>query len=259
MKSLRSIRVQNGPLAHFPKLSVFESARVIDLSNNKLVTVPDDFGKLSITSLQLQFNRIRDIPKSIWGNEHLATLSVASNNISKFSEYDEVGGRLVTLYLSNNSLRHVPSVALKQQSLKHLFLDGNNLLHLAPETSELYQLRELSFNNNVQIKTIPDTFSALKNLVFLDARNNSIAYLPEKLKLMKSLQYAYFDGNPICTNGWMTTANEALVQRIDVPAGESCTKQCSAYCPDFLKEDQRFCYPECNSAQCNFQDNVCSQ
>ena len=258
MKSLKSIRVQNGPLAHFPKMTMFERVSIIDFSNNILETVPDDFGTLGITQLQLQFNRLRDIPKSIWGNEHLVYLSVASNNIAELSEYDQANGRLVTLYLSNNSLRVVPSIALKQQSLKYLFLDGNELLHLPPEISELDQLREFSFNNSVRIKTIPETFSVLNNLLFLDARNNSIAHLPEKLKSLKSLQYAYFDGNPICTNGWMTTADKALVQRIDVPAGESCTKQCSPYCPNFLKEDPSNCYPECNSAQCEFQNNVCS-
>jgi Leucine-rich repeat (LRR) protein len=102
------------------------------------------------------------------------------------------------------------------KSLKYLSLDGNNITIVPDSIGDLNQLVEFNLHNNRRIEAIPKSIGKIINLEILDIRNNNISSLPNAVKNLKRLKYIYLENNPICSNGWMTAAeNIGFVDKIE--------------------------------------------
>ena len=158
-------------------IQYFKSLRYLELSSNKLETLP----KLSdsVSFLQCSYNNLSSLP------------ALPSN--------------LFTLYCSFNQLNTMPALP---QKLTYLFCDNNKLQSLPPLPDALYEF----YCNNNQLTNLPNLPKALFNiacennqltglpslpssLVALGCGNNKIISLPSSLP--KKLNSLSVDHNPI--------------------------------------------------------------
>ncbi|ANB15511.1 adenylate cyclase [Sugiyamaella lignohabitans] len=167
----------------------------LDLSNNLLITLDNiDFGQLQhLQSLNLQGNRLTNLP----------------DNISKLEQ-------LKVLNMSSNNLTHVNPALCRIESLIELDFSFNRIEELPDEIGQLKQLEKLGMTNNYLSKELPKTFNNLVSLVDLDVRYNKLqnidilSELPRLSMLYVSknsvhtfqhsfhrLSMFYFDRNPI--------------------------------------------------------------
>ena len=76
----------------------------------------------------------------------------------------------------------------------------------------LVAVRGLRLFNLPRLKELPDVTvehtNVLADLQLLDIRNTSIARIPSLYLRLKTLEYVYLEGSPLCYNGWLETVPE---------------------------------------------------
>lgn len=121
---------QHEPSMSTPK-RVFEHLHQIDLSSNKLVTIPKElYNCSSLIKLLLSFNKIKNL--SEWPNEGLnalETLDLSNNRLENISNFPQQclasSPSLTTLLLQNNDIHSIPYELGLLTSLRHLNMKGN--------------------------------------------------------------------------------------------------------------------------------------
>ncbi len=257
MNALKVMQINHGPLKKLPSRidEVFKKLRILDLSNNKLMEVSDNLGNMKINRLLLANNKLKELPDSVWGNNNTYQFILDNNYISEISTSIQKAKLLSELLFSNNSVIEIPREVFKLK-LVTLTADGNNIEKIPEEIGTLKSLMFLRFNNNNNIPQIPKTIDGLVNIREFDVRNNSIKFLPDEFKDLEKIEYAYFYGNPMCSNGWLEETSQEMREKIEIP-GAGCSEQCSPYCQDAYFE-LKDCLRECNSVECQYQNGVCS-
>ena len=91
----------------------------------------------------------------------------------------------------------------------------------------------------------------------LDLRNNSLIRLPTWLADLEKLERLTVHGNPVCTNGWLESAQcpGKLKAKVDI-ANQGCTPQCSSVCLNDLLQNKH-CWYQCNSKKCKYSNGWC--
>ncbi len=259
MNALKVMRINHGPLEVVPDgfEEKFSKVSRLDLSYNALTEVPESLGNMAINKLQLANNNLNELPDSVWGNDYIFHLELDNNNISYISSTIKHAKLLNYVFMSNNSLIKLPR-SLFEVNLITLYLDGNMLTSIPEEIGILVNLRFLKLHNNNNISTVPASIGHLKRLNDIDLRNNAIANLPLKaFTNLNSLKFVYLHMNPICSNGWLDDKKE-MKEIVDKAPGAGCKPQCSMYCQDrYLK--LTYCYRDCNSEKCKYQNGVCKR
>ena len=121
---------QHEPSMSTPK-RVFEHLHQIDLSSNKLVTIPKElYNCSSLIKLLLSFNKIKNL--SEWPNEGLnalETLDLSNNRLENISNFPQQclasSPSLTTLLLQNNDIHSIPYELGLLTNLRHLNMKGN--------------------------------------------------------------------------------------------------------------------------------------
>jgi hypothetical protein len=253
MKSLKTVKVNHGPLQHIPSFGAYTKVTEFDFSYNRLSAIPTQFEMPNVMILKMANNNVPSVPKTVWELKDLLWLELDNNNISTLSSEVKHAMQLEALYVSNNSLRHLPSALGGMNRLVDFFVDGNNLTVIPLSLFNTVSLRNLRFHNN-RIRAIPPEIGQLTRLKALDIRYNFVGALPDDLVSLKELKYVYLHGNPICTNRWLDSNSDVKAFVASVEGG--CNAQCSRYCQDrILKYVQ--CGRECNSKACDFQNGAC--
>ncbi len=148
---------------------------LLDLSDNKLRSVPDDIFNLpALQELYLNDNYIAHIPESI-GN---------------------LGATLVRLHLHDNKLSTLPKSLANLGLLQHLCIDNNQFTTVPDVIQHLRALQELDADDN-KITMVPDWIGNLVNLLELDLSNNRISQLPQSMHNLRNLQQLYLDKNKL--------------------------------------------------------------
>ena len=163
-----------------------DTLEVLDLSRNRLDTLPEDFGRLrKLKILFLSENRFTQIPTVLSDCPNLTMIGFKSNQIEAFPE-DALPQNTRWLILTDNRIEKLPDSIGKLGKLQKLMLAGNRITHL------------------------PDTMQQCKNLELLRLSANRLERLPDWLFGMPKLSWLACAGNP-CTKADLPSA-ESLAE-----------------------------------------------
>jgi len=161
-------------LTTFPMeiLLLADSLEVLDLSNNKLSTLPPEI---------LQLKKLKVI--------------FASNNI--FETLPEVLGQCRNLEMigfKSNQISHVPENSLPPK-LRWLILTDNQVPTLPDTLCERTRLQKLLVAGN-RLTRLPEKIDQLTNLELVRISANELAQCPDQLLNLPKLAWLAFAGNP---------------------------------------------------------------
>eukprot|EP01038_Epipyxis_sp_PR26KG_P010659 gene10659-14314_t len=117
-----------------PQLSLYHLRylKEINLSSNKLVSLPSDIGILeSLEQMNLSYNMLSKLPPSIGKLKHLMALILKGNNLSILPHEFIYLDRLEQLDLSENIFTLIPYGITKLKSIKSINFSKNSMTKLA--------------------------------------------------------------------------------------------------------------------------------
>ncbi len=113
---------------------------------NEVTSVPDGIGALvALTDFDLRSNQIATVSAHLGKLTELVHLNLGQNQLRQFPEIATLL-KLKALYLQDNQIPRVPSIALQQLEL--IYIQNNQITDLHPSIGELRRLRELYCWNN---------------------------------------------------------------------------------------------------------------
>ena len=162
-------------LTVFPP-EIFELAdtlEVLDLSNNQLDSLPDDFGRLKhLKILFLSNNRFETLPTEIADCPELEMIGFKANRIKRVEE-----GAL-------------------PKKTRWLILTDNLIERLPDSMGELYRLKKLALAGN-RLTSLPASMADCQNLELVRLSANQLTSLPDWLFQLPKLSWLAFAGNPL--------------------------------------------------------------
>jgi len=154
-----------------------DSLEVLDLSNNQLVTLPDDFSRL-----------------------HKLKIFFASNNLFEYlPEVLSLCPNLEMIGFKANQIATIAENALPKKT-RWLILTDNKLTRLPKSMGELSHLQKLMLAGN-QLQTLPESMTQCENLQLVRLSANQLTCLPDWLLYLPKLSWLAFSGNPLCNLG----------------------------------------------------------
>ncbi|MFD2284853.1 protein kinase [Pedobacter petrophilus] len=177
LKGCTSLKLSEG-LTDFP-IEIFtlaETLEYLDLSDNKLSELPEDFGKLK--KLKVFFcsnNDFTTYPQVLADCPLLDIVGFKANRI-EYIPNAAIGANLRWLILTNNQVSVLPTSIGKCLRMEKLMLAGNRLTAL------------------------PDELQYCKSLALLRLSANEIEAVPEWLFTMPKLSWLAISGNPCSRN-----------------------------------------------------------
>lgn len=195
-----------------------DSLEMLDLSQNKLIELPDHvFEPLSsLHNLDLSANQIIHISKdSFAGLELLERLYLYNNLIESIhpAAFDGLQ-QLLELKLQGNKLTIMP--ALKMSHLLLLDLRFNNIPSPGPNDLQTPKLESLKLGGLGLSSLNEELLGSFKNLHELDISNNQLTTFPEVLREAKGLVTLSLAGNPIRPVKWEDFEKLSELQELDI-------------------------------------------
>ncbi|EER60337.1 serine/threonine protein kinase [Acidovorax delafieldii 2AN] len=175
LQGARQVKLACG-LTEFPRalFDLADSLEVLDLSDNALSSLPDDFSRLhKLRILFCSNNQFTHVPEVLGQCAHLSMVGFKANQIQTVSEH-ALGTRLRWLILTDNQLDALPASIGECIQLQKLMLSGNRL------------------------KTLPRELSRCTRLELLRIAANHLDELPAWLMSMPRLSWLAYAGNPFC-------------------------------------------------------------
>ena len=217
MQKFSHVDLQGRSLVTIP-ITLYQKATEIislNLSRNLALDVPTDFIQSCVSLREIRYisNEAWQLPASLCLATKLTVLDISNNRLEQLehAELDKLPN-LVSIKMSNNKLRHLPSYFGQFKSLRSLNLSSNylesfpdylcdlqslvdldisfNTVRILPKIGQLTTLERLWATNNLLHSSFPDSFRELKNLKEIDLRFNGInsidvfADLPKLEQLM---------------------------------------------------------------------------
>lgn len=169
----KSLRLSEG-LTEFPSelFQLADTLELLDLSNNHLKSLPDDFGKFS-------------------------KLKIAFFSDNLFTEYPEVLADCPLLEMVGFKSNHIVHVSEKaiSKNIRWLILTNNKIERLPASIGNCYRLQKVALAGN-NLKELPDEMAACRNLELLRISANKIHKLPEWLIRLPKLSWLAYSDNP---------------------------------------------------------------
>ncbi len=139
----------------------------LNLANQKLSTLPDDFSNFTnLSELYLNQNSFTEIPDVVFKLQNLTRLDVTNNSLSSIPSTIGNLTNLQILTLTGNNISTVPTEVSRLSNLTDLLLAGNPIKSLPSGMSSLKYLKNITlpaktFNNTTSIdklqKDLPQT------------------------------------------------------------------------------------------------------
>uniref|UniRef100_A0A3Q0RXX0 Leucine rich repeat and sterile alpha motif containing 1 n=1 Tax=Amphilophus citrinellus TaxID=61819 RepID=A0A3Q0RXX0_AMPCI len=126
---LQVLILHNNELRHLtPKgidIGTLATLKVLDLHENKLVSLPEDIGKLTtLQILNVEKNRLRALPESIGNLRLLQTLNLKGNCLTELPSSAGSLSSLRTLDVSDNNITKLPKELAYIRTLESFTLDA---------------------------------------------------------------------------------------------------------------------------------------
>lgn len=175
LKNSSQIKIASG-LQTFPKelFTLEDTLEVLDLTDNNLSSLPDDFYRFKkLKRLFLSNNQFDHVPKNLAKLPVLSMIGIRNNHIKIFEE---------------NSL---------PLSTRWLILTDNNIEVIPNFIGDLKQLQKCMLSGN-QIKSLPESMSECNNLELLRISTNKLDSFPTFLLTLPKLSWLAYSGNPFC-------------------------------------------------------------
>jgi len=177
-------------LTQFPAeiFDLADSLEILDLSNNHLKTLPDEFERLK--RLKIVFftnNDFEEIPEVIGQCLDLKIVSFKSNQIASVGE-PVLPQKLRWLILTNNKIEKLPTSLGRLSDLQKLMLAGN------------------------QLQSLPESMASCQKLELIRLSANQLTELPPWLFTLPRLSWLAYAGNPLCNRD---TTTKRVLRDID--------------------------------------------
>jgi hypothetical protein len=164
-------------LTRFPT-EIFEladSLEILDLSNNHLNGLPDDFRQFkNLKAVFFIDNEFEEIPEVLAQCPQLDIIGFKSNRIQRIDD-QAISPILRWLILTDNRIDQLPPIIGNLTKLQKLMLAGNCL------------------------RSLPDEMAGCQNLELIRLSANRLTSLPSWLLTLPRLSWLAYSGNPLCT------------------------------------------------------------
>ncbi|XP_037764471.1 leucine-rich repeat and calponin homology domain-containing protein 2 isoform X6 [Chelonia mydas] len=160
LQMLTYLNISRNLLATLPKYLFDLPLKVLVVSNNKLVSIPEEIGKLrDLMELDISCNEIQVLPQQIGKLQSLRELNIRRNNLHVLP--DELGDLpLVKLDFSCNKITEIPICYRKLRHLQVIILD-NNPMQMPPAQiclkGKVHIFKFLSIQECLRIDKKPDS------------------------------------------------------------------------------------------------------
>uniref|UniRef100_A0A1B0CLB2 Myb-like domain-containing protein n=2 Tax=Lutzomyia longipalpis TaxID=7200 RepID=A0A1B0CLB2_LUTLO len=180
MKRHRTLNLSLKELVDVPE-EVFRDAveadvSCINLSRNKLTTIPEGFKVMNsvATELDLSVNFLKDVPDFLSQFTHICYLNLSNNLLESLPDSLGLLNTIREINIASNKLRILPNCLYQMTNLEILQASGNQI---------------------EAIDASDEGLGALKKLAQLDLSNNSIEVLPPILGNLKQIKNLQVIGN----------------------------------------------------------------
>jgi len=175
---VKKIKIAEG-LTEFPR-ALFEwcdTLEILDLSDNKISSLPDDFGKfIKLKIIFFANNAFTTFPKVLADCPELRMVGFKSNQLQWIPE-EAFPAKLSWLILTDNQLVSLPKSIGNCKYLQKCALAGNQLSALPPEMANCVNLELLRISAN-QLEELPQWLIELPRLSWLGFSGNPCAIKP---------------------------------------------------------------------------------
>ncbi|KAM7259573.1 hypothetical protein ACFE04_015314 [Oxalis oulophora] len=160
------------------------SARVLDINNNFVQSVPDQIRCLSsIQKLFLNANGLSDESicwEGLSSLKHLTNLSLSQNQLTVLPAALGALTSLRQLNVANNKLTCLPTEIGQLTQLEILKVNNNRLSNIPTSIASCHFLLEIDLSSNLLLE-LPETFTNLHRMKELHLSNNGLKSLPSGL------------------------------------------------------------------------------
>jgi Leucine-rich repeat (LRR) protein len=199
LKFLTELDLSNNQIEALPDdFDGMDVLRILNLRNNLLTEIPDLEQLVSLEELDLSLNNIEQLPQSIVALSNLVILDVSNNSLTDAANLPEftVLDKLILLDLHSNKLSGTLNDVFGLLSLRVLDLSDNLIRGTVPHSiTTSFRLSRFNISNN-RLQALPDSWVGLPLLQIFDASNNHLGgTVPQTLGYLRSLQILCLQGN----------------------------------------------------------------
>src|SRR3990167_2737230 len=191
-QNISILNISFNKLTKIHNIGQLQTITKLDAKRNLLVDY-DCTQLRSLTFLDLSFNKLTQLPKSIGILEQIVELRLSNNQINSIS--DEIGNleNLKFLDLSQNKIKELPVSFGKLIVLENLYLNNNLLTKCY--FGELFSLKMIDLSSN-QLTELPD-LTFLASMQKLYANHNRISSLTQNIANVPKLKELSLKGNKL--------------------------------------------------------------
>ena len=198
-------------LSIFPTeiLSLADSLEILDLSNNRLKTIPKEIKRLK--KLKIIFasnNDFETLPESLGECENLEMVGFKSNKI-KYVPAKSLPIKLRWLILTDNNISILPDALGERPRLQKLALAGNQLAQLPSNLTQLTNLELVRISAN-QLTECPDQLLALPKLAWLAFSGNPFSQTNIDVQSVPFVPYSSFTLQEVLGQGASGVISKAV-------------------------------------------------
>ena len=128
------------------------------------------YTSLQVVKLDLKYNQLSTIPKSLFSLPVLEELILSNNSLKKLTDVARLPENLAVLDVSHNKLTTLPD-HVQAPNLRHLNISSNSFSKVPPCISSFVTLTDLNLSNNPSILELPVQMGRLSMLQRLDLSN----------------------------------------------------------------------------------------